>query len=63
MEDMAAELYAHGGMMRPSLSIIEDGCNSHMYDYEANTTYVYSTILLHLLRIIERLLLLSIRYS
>ena len=37
-EDMAAELYVHAGMLRPSLSIIEEGCNSHMYDYEANTT-------------------------
>ena len=41
VEDMAAELYAHKGLQRPSLSIIEDGCNSHMYDYESNTSCEY----------------------
>jgi len=41
LEDMAAEMFANAGIMKPSISIIEGGFNSTMCDYEANTKCMY----------------------
>ncbi|XP_076822345.1 protein maelstrom homolog isoform X2 [Clavelina lepadiformis] len=41
IEDLTSELYVYAGYMRPSYGLIEDRCNSHMYDYEPNTSCDY----------------------